>query len=143
MALKRTPVQDFNSFSIMFTTLLAQHIKKFDSYFSLLYSWTFPKCDLYDHIDHSMWVTFSLDNGWFVRMKKSTHFSFGGKFRIGIFHMPFIYILIIYFSITSHGVATNLLSFNTEEIARKCTKQFLLLYLLSMCVVLLFSTPKS
>ena len=43
----------------------------------------------------------------------------------------------------SHGLATKSLNLNTEEIARKCTKQFLLLYLLSMCVVLLFSTPKS
>ena len=72
--------------------------------------------------------------------KKNTLFSFGGKFRIGIFHMPFIVYLItnIYFSIKSHGVATNPLNLNTEEIARKCTKQFLLLYLLSMCVVLLY-----
>ena len=49
----------------------------------------------------------------------------------------------MYFSSNSHNVATNPLNFNTEEIARKCTKQFLLLYLLSMCVVLLFPTPKS
>ena len=56
----------------------------------------------------------------------------------------FVYLITnIYFSSNSHGVATNPLNLNTEEIARKCTKQFLLLYLLSMCVVLLFSTPKS
>ena len=30
--------------------------------------------------------------GWFVLIKKSTHFSFGGKFIIGIFHMYAIYL---------------------------------------------------
>ena len=54
---------------------------------------------------------------------------------LAICHL-FVYLITnIYFSSNSHGVATNPLNLNTEEIARKYTKQVLLLYLLSMCVV--------
>jgi hypothetical protein len=38
-ALKRTLMQDFNSFSIMFYYILAPHIKEFETYFALLYFW--------------------------------------------------------------------------------------------------------
>ena len=41
-ALKWLPVQDFNSFSI--TTFLAPHIKELETYFALLYFWTFAQC---------------------------------------------------------------------------------------------------
>ena len=124
LALKRTLVQDFNFFSIMFYNIISTTYQKIGYQFFPLIFLDFP-------LVWSMWVTFSLDNGWFVLVKKSTHFSFGGKLKNDTFHMPFIYKFTnIFFS-----VATNPLNFNTEEIARKYTKQVLLLYLLSMCVV--------
>ena len=44
---KRTPVQDFNFFSIMFYYIISTtHIKKLETYFDLLYFWTFAQCDL-------------------------------------------------------------------------------------------------
>ena len=41
----RTPVQDFNSFSIMFYYIIST-IKKLETYFALSYFWTFAQCGL-------------------------------------------------------------------------------------------------
>ena len=46
LGLKRMSVQDFNSFSIIFTTFLATHIKELESNFALLYFWTFAQCEV-------------------------------------------------------------------------------------------------
>ena len=40
----------------------------------------------------------------------------------------------MYFSSNSHGVATNPLNFNTEEIARKCTFKAILMTILTLHV---------
>ena len=81
-----------------------------------------------------MWITFSLENGWICSYeKKAPILVLAGNLELVFFicHL-YTYLTNIYFSSNSHGVATNPLNLNIEEIARKCTKQFLLLYLLSM-----------
>ena len=43
--LKRTPVQDINYFSIRFYYIISTiYIKKLETYFALLYFWTFAQC---------------------------------------------------------------------------------------------------
>ena len=45
-ALKRIPVQDFNSLSISSTTFLAPYIKKLETYLALLCFWIFAPCEV-------------------------------------------------------------------------------------------------
>ena len=43
-ALKRTPFRILILFPLCSTSLLAPHIKKFETYFAMVYLWTFAQC---------------------------------------------------------------------------------------------------
>ena len=62
-ALKRTPVQDFNSFSIRFYYIISTiYIKKLETYFALLYFWTFAVCTTLFRIDKNFVKTDTVRN---------------------------------------------------------------------------------
>ena len=86
-ALKRIPVQDFNSFFIMFYYIISTTYKKIRDLFCPVIFLDFPIVWSMIYV-----LGYFLVGYWMVHScEKNTLFSFGGKLKIGIFHITNVF----------------------------------------------------